>query len=124
MESSKLEYLHKYVTEMYNALTLPITELNDARRVLLCMKDVENNLMDMERDIEYTNNLFRLLVEYKINISQRDETWLKTLNETYGLLKKKVRYHLQVVRYKIISRGAGEDGLSFERKVLNLNNDY
>lgn len=90
MESSKLKYLYKYVTEKYNSLALPITELNDARRVLLCMKDVESNFVDLDHDIEYTNQLYDLLFAYNIKISQRDETRLAILNETYRLLKTKV----------------------------------
>jgi len=114
MESSKLKYLHKYVTEKHSSLALPIIELNDARRVMLCMEDVDNNLMDLDRDIEHINKLFDLLVDYKINIT-RDETRLGILNETYRLLKTKVRYDQTFTSIKY----RGEGSSFFETKVLN-----
>jgi len=100
MESSKLKYLHKYVTEKHSSLALPIIELNDARRALLCMEDVDINLMDLDRDIEYTNKLYDLLVDYNINIT-RDETRLGILNETYRLLKMKVRYNQILTKFSV-----------------------
>lgn len=92
LESSKLNFLCKHVYEKYNTLSLPINELVDARRVILCMKDIESNLMDLDHDIENTNDIYNLLSEYNVEILPEDEVRLDLLNETYKKLKVKVIY--------------------------------
>lgn len=95
LESSKLKFLCKHVYEKYNTLSLPINELVDARRVILCMKEIESNLMDLEHDIENTNDVYNLLSEYKVEILPEDEVRLDMLNETFKKLKIKVIYLLK-----------------------------
>lgn len=90
LESSKLEYLCKYVSEKYSILALPINDLVDARRVLLCLKEVESILMDLDHDIENTNEVYNLLTEYNVEILPEDDRRLDLLNDTYRKLKTKV----------------------------------
>lgn len=95
--SSKLKFLCKHVYEKYNTLSLPINELVDARRVILCMKEIETNLMDLDHDIENTNDVYNLLSEYKVEILPEDEVRLDMLNETYKKLKIKVIHLLMFI---------------------------
>lgn len=90
LESSKLKFLCKHVYEKYSILSLPINELVDARRVILCLKEIENNLTDLEHDIENTNDVYDLLREYNVDIKPEDEVQLDLLNETHKKLKTKV----------------------------------
>lgn len=92
LEFSKLKSLSKYVYEKCNALSLPINELVDARRVILCLKEIEENLTDLEHDIENTNNVYNLLREYEVDILPEDVVQLDLLNETYKKLKIKVTH--------------------------------
>lgn len=90
LESSKLEDLCKFVSEKYSVLALPINDLVDARRVLLCLKEVESKLMDLDHDIENTNEVYDLLTEYGVEILPEDDRRLDLLNDTYRKLKTKV----------------------------------
>lgn len=90
LESSKLNDLCRYVEEKYNQLMLPINELVDVRRVIRCLEDIEEYLINLDHDIEETKSVYNLLFKYKVEISSEDGRQLLTLTETYDKLKKKV----------------------------------
>lgn len=98
LESSKLKYLCKYVSENYGLLALPINELQDARRVILCMEEIEVNLMTLDEDIENTCGIYDLLSEYKVPILPEDERQLNMLIENYEKLKTKVKLNINQYR--------------------------
>lgn len=91
LESSKLKYLCKYIAEKYNVIALPINDLVDARKVIICMEEIENNLTDLDNDIEITIDVYDLLSEYKVPIMPDDERQLNLLTETYKKLKMEVK---------------------------------
>lgn len=90
LETSKLDYLSKFVSDKYNLLTLPINELSDARRVISCSEDIETHLMDLDENIENTNSVYDLLNEYNVDILPKDEIKLNILSDTYRKLIVKV----------------------------------
>lgn len=103
LESSKLEYLYSYTSEKYDLLALPLNNLNDARRVILCLEDIETNLIDLDNDIEYTFNLYVLLIENKVSILPEDERQLNLLADQYKKLNTKVilatQYIIAAINY-------------------------
>lgn len=102
LESSKLKYLCKYVSENYGLLALPINELQDARRVILCMEELEINLMTLDEDIENTSAIYDLLNEYQVPILPEDERQLNMLIDTYEKLKTKVILKINQKRNNIV----------------------
>lgn len=90
LELSKLKYLCKTVSEKYDVLEVPINQLVDARRAITCMKEVESDLMELDREIENTNAIYDLLHEHNVKISAEDGRRLDILNDTYKKLKIKV----------------------------------
>lgn len=90
LQLSKLKYLCKTVSEKYDVLAVPINQLVDARRAITCMKEVESDLMELDREIENTNDVYDLLHEHEVKISAEDGRRLDMLNDTYKKLKFKV----------------------------------
>lgn len=89
-KTSKLDSLSKFVSEKYYLITLPINELDDARRVIQCSEEIESCLTELDENIEITNSVYDLLNEYGVEISPNDETKLNILDETYRKLIVKV----------------------------------
>lgn len=87
---SKLDDLSKFVSDSYYLLVLPINELDDARRVILCSEEIENHLMELDENIENTTSVYNLLSEYNVDILPKDETKLSILLDTYRKLIVKV----------------------------------
>ncbi|XP_050528019.1 dynein axonemal heavy chain 8-like [Daktulosphaira vitifoliae] len=85
----KLKILCKYVEENYTLLAMPINELDDVRRVISCLEDVEKNFVTVDRDVAEIKNVFELLNTFKATILQEDEKRLTLLTETYEKLKIK-----------------------------------
>lgn len=98
LESSKLKSLCKYVVEKFNQLSLPINELVDARRVIMCLEEIEEYLLVLDHDIEETKNVYDLLYKYKVAITIEDERQLNLLVETYEKLKIKVTIAVKTFR--------------------------
>lgn len=90
LEASKLNYLSSFVSEKYNLLTLPINELVDARRVILCLEEIQSNITEIDNDIDYTISIYDLLTEYNVTIHPDDERELNLLFDNYQKLKTKV----------------------------------
>jgi len=90
LESSKLKYLCKYIAEKYSAIASPINDLVDAKKVIICLEELETNLTDLDNDIEITVDVYDLLSEYKVPIKHDDERQLDLLTETYKKLKLEV----------------------------------
>lgn len=90
METSKLKELSKYVTDNYLLLSCPINSLDDAKRVIISLEEIENNLTELDYDIENTVGVFDLLNEYNVAITPEDERQLHLLVENYYKLKIKV----------------------------------
>jgi len=92
LESSKLKYLCKYIAEKYSIISAPINDLVDARKVIICLEELENNLTDLDNDIEITVDVYDLLSEYQVPIKPDDERQLNILTETYKKLKLEVTF--------------------------------
>lgn len=90
LETSKLDSLSKFVSEKYYLLTLPIKELDDARRVILCSEEIESHLTELDENIENTNSVYDLLNEFNVDILPKDEIKLNVLADTYRKLIVKV----------------------------------
>lgn len=97
MESSKLKYLYTYTAEKYDILALPINDLVDARRVILCLEEIEINLTDLDNDIEDTLNVYDLLTENKVSILPEDERKLNLLTDQYKKLNIKVILEANII---------------------------
>lgn len=78
------------MSEKYYLLTLPINELDDARRVILCSEEIESHLTELDKQLENTTSVYDLLNEYNVDISPKDETKLNVLADTYKKLIVKV----------------------------------
>jgi hypothetical protein len=90
LETSKLKYLCKYIAEKYNIIASPINDLVDARKIILCLEELETNLTDLDNDIEMTVDVYDLLSEYRVPIKADDERQLNLLTEIYKKLKLEV----------------------------------
>lgn len=90
LETSKLKSLTKYVTENYNTLAMPISTLDDAKKVLLLLDELEYNQTDVDYDIENTIGLYYLLNKYKVAVAPEDEKQVNSLMDNYNKLKAKV----------------------------------
>jgi len=99
--------LCKYIAEKYSVISSPINNLVDARKVIICMEELENNLTDLDNDIEITVDVYDLLSEYKVPIKNDDERQLNILTETYKKLKLEVTLHNDIslnINSKIFNR--------------------
>lgn len=90
LKTSKLNKLTKYVTDQLNMLALPINGLDNTRKIILSLEEIENNLTDMDKDIQHVVSVYDLLRKYNVAIAPEDERQLDLLIESYNKLKIKV----------------------------------
>lgn len=90
LETSKLKSLTKYVIENYNTLAMPISTLDDAKKVILLLEKLEFNLSDLDYDIENTVGLYSLLNKFKVAVAPDEEKQVNALMDNHNKLKAKV----------------------------------